>query len=111
MLIIPIGDDNSDRTTVPYVNYLIILINIIVFVVFQQLGNDTQFTYAFSTVPQEIITGKDVVTQGEVVEDPNTGEQYQVPGLQPTPISVYITLIVSMFMHGSIAHIAGNMLF
>ena len=111
MLIIPIGDDNSDRTTTPYINYLFILANIIVFVVFQQLGNDVNFTYAFSTVPQEIVTGKDVVTRDQVAQDPISGDQFVVPGLQPTPISVYITLLVSMFMHGSIAHIAGNMLF
>src|SRR5262249_53170900 len=41
----------------------------------------------------------------------STGERYQVPGLQPTPISVYLTLLTSMFMHGGIAHILGNMLF
>ncbi len=34
-----------------------------------------------------------------------------MPGLQPTPLSVYLTLITSMFMHGGIAHIFGNMLF
>src|SRR6185295_976943 len=38
-------------------------------------------------------------------------QQLLIPGLQPTPGSVYLTLIVSMFMHGGIAHIAGNMLF
>jgi membrane associated rhomboid family serine protease len=31
--------------------------------------------------------------------------------LQPTPISVYITLITSMFMHGGFAHLLGNMLY
>jgi membrane associated rhomboid family serine protease len=111
MMIIPIGDDNSDRTTVPYVNYVLIILNIIVFVVFQQLGQDTNFTYAFSTVPQEIITGKDVVTELEVVRDSQTGQQVLLPGLQETPFSVYITLLVSMFMHGGIAHILGNMVF
>jgi membrane associated rhomboid family serine protease len=35
----------------------------------------------------------------------------EMPGLQPTPVSVYLTLFTSMFMHGGIAHIAGNMLF
>jgi membrane associated rhomboid family serine protease len=34
-----------------------------------------------------------------------------VPGLGETPGSVYLTLFTSMFMHGGIAHIAGNMLF
>ncbi|MCL5998893.1 MAG: rhomboid family intramembrane serine protease [Chloroflexi bacterium] len=111
MLIIPIGDDNSDRTTTPYINYLIILVNVIVFVAFQQLGSDTSFTYAFSTVPQEIVTGRDLVTEDQVVRDPISGDRFAIPGLQPTPFSVYVTLLVSMFMHGSIAHIAGNMLF
>src|SRR5262249_20147182 len=31
--------------------------------------------------------------------------------LEPTPIPVYLTLITAMFMHGSFAHIAGNMLY
>ena len=31
--------------------------------------------------------------------------------LEPTPISVYLTLLTSMFMHGGIAHLLGNMLF
>jgi membrane associated rhomboid family serine protease len=111
MLIIPISDDNSDRTTTPYVNYLIILLNVIVFVMFQGLGQNNTFTYAYATVPQEIITGKDIVTPSRVLTDPSTGEQVLDPGLQPTPFSVYITLLTAVFMHGSIAHIAGNMLF
>ena len=111
MLIIPISDDNSDRTTTPYVNYLIILLNVIVFVMFQGLGQNNNFTYAYATVPQEIITGKDIVTPSQVLTDPTTGEQVLDPGLQPTPFSVYITLLTAVFMHGSIAHIAGNMLF
>jgi membrane associated rhomboid family serine protease len=35
----------------------------------------------------------------------------EIPGLQPTPGSVYLTLLTSMFMHGGWAHILGNMLF
>ena len=31
--------------------------------------------------------------------------------LLPTPIPVYLTLLTSMFMHGSIAHLLGNMLY
>src|SRR5207253_3075569 len=36
---------------------------------------------------------------------------YRQPGLKHTPISVYITLLTSMFMHGSLMHLAGNMWF
>lgn len=107
----PIGDDNSDRTRTPYVNYLFILVNILVFVFLQNLGQNIYFTYAFSTVPAEILTGQDVVTLPEIILDTVTGQHFQMPGLQPTPIPVWLTLITSMFMHGGIAHIAGNMLY
>ena len=110
-MIFPLYDDNSDRATTPIANYILIAINILVFVFLQQLGTNDKFTYAFSTVPEEIRTGRDVRTPDRVVEAPVTGQQLLLPGLQPTPFSVYLTLIISMFMHGGIAHIAGNMLF
>ena len=37
--------------------------------------------------------------------------QVTVPGVPPTPVWVYLTLITSMFLHGGIAHLAGNMWF
>lgn len=110
-MVLPLYDDNSDRTTTPIVNYILIALNILVFVFLQQLGTNDKFTYAFSTVPEEIISGRDITTPDRVVEAPVTGQQFLLPGLQPTPFSVYLTLIISMFMHGGIAHIAGNMLF
>src|ERR1700741_1082450 len=110
-MVLPLYDDNSDRTITPYVNYALIAANILVFVFPQQLGTNEHFTYAFSTVPKEIITGHDVVTSTRVLVDPVTGQRLLVPGLAETPFSVYITLLTSMFMHGGIAHIAGNMLF
>ena len=110
-MIFPIGDDNSDRTTTPYINYILIGINIFVFVLLQGLGNNLEFTYSFSTVPEEIITGKDIVTESETVRDPVTGDRFVMPGLERTPFSVYLTLISAIFMHGSIMHIFGNMLY
>ena len=110
-MVFPLYDDNSDRTTTPVVNYVLIAINILVFVFLQQLGTNEKFTYAFSTVPAEILSGRDIRTPDRIVEHPVTGQQLLIPGLQPTPFSVYLTLIFSMFMHGGIAHIAGNMLF
>ena len=110
-MLFPIADDNSDRRTTPVVNYVLILANILVFVFLQGLGNNERFTYAFSTVPGEIITGKDIVTRDRIMVQPFTGQRLEMPGLQPTPIPVYLTLLTSMFMHGGIAHILGNMLF
>ena len=110
-MLFPIGDDNRERTITPYVNYLLILANIIVFVFLQDFGNNVRFTYKYATVPEEIITGKDIVTSDQSFQDPASGEVYTIPGLGVTPISVYLTLLTSIFMHGSIAHILGNMIF
>lgn len=110
-MVLPLGDDNSDRRSFPVVNIALIAINILVFAIFQQFGSNDKFTYSYSTVPQEIVTGRDIVTPPERVRDPETGQTLEVPGLGETKGSVYLTLITSMFMHGGFLHIAGNMLF
>ena len=71
---IPIGDDNSANTIRPYVNYILIAANILVFILFQSMGSNQAFVMSFSTVPQEIITGSDIVGGPA--------------GLLPTPIPV-----------------------
>ncbi len=104
----PIGDDNSDRTITPFVNYLFIGINILVFVLLQGLGGNDAFSYAFSLVPKEVTEGIDL-SGVQVVRDAfgNTGEVRHYA----TPLPVYFNFLSSMFMHGDIAHIFGNMLF
>ena len=108
---IPISDDNSDRRTTPFVNYMLIAVNILVFIVYQNFGRDLGFTYSYSTVPAEILTGHDIVTEPIWVQDPISGQEVQIPGLGITAIPVWLTLITSMFMHGGIAHLGGNMLY
>ncbi len=113
-VVFPIGDDNSDRTIFPIVTVVLIAINAFVFVVPQGMGTNDKFTMAFSTVPAEIVSGKDLVTEGPIVEQQlpdGSIERGRAPGLEPTPISVYITLLTSMFMHGGWAHLLGNMWF
>jgi len=104
----PIGDDNSDRTITPWVNYAFIGINILVFVFLQQLGSNDAFSYAFALIPKEVSTGVDL-SGVQIVRDSlgNTGRIE----LYSTPLPVYFNFLSSMFMHGSIAHIFGNMLF
>jgi len=46
-----------------------------------------------------------------LLTDPYSGQQFEMPGLQHTPVPVLLTLVTSMFMHGGIAHLLGNMLF
>jgi membrane associated rhomboid family serine protease len=110
-LLFPIADENSDRRTTPIVNYVLIGINLLVFIFLQGLGSNEKFTYAYSTVPAEIISGRDIAMPNRVLEHPVTGQVVEIPGLQPTLIPVWFTLITSLFMHGGIAHLLGNMLF
>jgi membrane associated rhomboid family serine protease len=104
----PIGDDDTDRRITPYVNYFFIGANILVFVLLQQLGSNDQFTYAFSLVPKEITTGVDI-TGVQIVQDA-LGRSGEVRHFA-TPLPVYFNFLSSMFMHGDIMHIFGNMLF
>jgi len=104
----PIGDDNSDRTITPVVNYAFIGLNILVFVLLQQLGNNEAFDYAFSLVPKEITSGVDI-TGVQIIRD-SLGNTGQIQHYE-TPLPVYFNFISSMFMHGGIMHIFGNMLF
>jgi membrane associated rhomboid family serine protease len=106
---IPIGDDNSDRRTTPFVNWLLIAANVFVFVVFQGLGTNQRFTMAFATVPAEILTGKDIA-EAIPIRDAY-GRTVDQLVLEPTPIPVFLTLFTAMFLHGGLAHIAGNMLY
>ena len=112
-MVFPLGDDNSDRTIFPAVTVGLIAINVLVFVLLQGLGSNDAFTMAFSTVPKEITSGRDLVTEDKTVEveTPTGVVRGTIPGLQKTPLSVYLTLLTSMFMHGGIAHILGNMWF
>ena len=104
----PIGDDNTGRTITPIVNYIFIGINILVFVLLQGLGGNDAFSYAFSLVPKEVTEGIDI-SGIQVVRDSfgNTGEVRHYT----TPLPVYFNFLSSMFMHGDIMHIFGNMLF
>lgn len=110
-MIFPIGDDNTGRTLTPYVTWLLIGLNVLVFFFFQGMGTNAEFTYALATVPAEILRGEDLVTSDRIVRDPLSGNPLRVPGLQPTPVPVYLTLLTAIFMHGSLLHLFGNMLY
>lgn len=112
-MVFPLGDDNRDRTSFPVVNVILIVANVAVFLLLQGFGTNDSFTLAFSAVPAEILSGRDVVTEDRQVQvqGVNGPEVYVIPGLKPTPIPVFLTLLTSIFMHGGLAHIAGNMWF
>lgn len=108
---IPISDDDSKRKIIPFINYFLIAINIYVFIVYQNFGTNLNFTYSYSTVPAEILSGHDIVTAPTWAYDPISGHKIAIPGLGVTALPVWLTLITSMFMHGGIAHLGGNMLY
>jgi membrane associated rhomboid family serine protease len=101
-MLFPIGDDNYDRETTPYVVYVLIAINVLVFIL--QLSGGDEFTAAYAAIPYEITTGEDLT---RAVQLRGVGVIPQAPG--PTPI--YLTILTSMFMHGGFMHIIGNMLY
>lgn len=104
----PIGDDNSDRRIQPVVNYGIIAANILVFVLLQQLGSNDVFSNAFSLVPKEITTGVDL--NGIQILRDSLGRTAEIHHYA-SPLPVYFNFLSSMFMHGDVMHILGNMMF
>lgn len=111
---LPLSDDNTSNQGLPVVNYALIAACVLVFLLPQGAGlsPDNRFTMAWSLVPAEIVTGRDVITEESKRTIVHQGHhiEIEVPGLGPTPF-VYLTLLTSMFMHGSIMHLGGNMLF
>jgi membrane associated rhomboid family serine protease len=112
-MVFPIGDDNRDRTIFPALTLGLIAVNVLVFALLQGMGNNIDFTFAFAAVPAEIVSGSDLVSEDrkERFETPTGPIEIPVPGLRRTPIPVRLTLLTSMFMHGGLAHLLGNMWF
>ena len=117
-MVLPLGD--LHRTViVPYVTYALIAINVAVFLVQQQKGDE--FTLAYAATPYEVWHGEDLseavpklVTVR--VRDPfGGGERLEQRAVAlrhfPCPIPVRWTLLTSMFLHGSWMHLIGNMLY
>jgi membrane associated rhomboid family serine protease len=99
MFFFPIGDDNTERRLVPFVNYALIAINVLVYL--YQMGHQG-FTLGYSVVPAEITQGRDITGSVRGIQG-----LYLAPGPQP----IYLTLLSSMFMHGGWLHLGGNMLY
>ncbi len=104
-MVLPLRDDDTDRHTVPVVTYALIAVNIIVWLIELSLGE--RFINGYSTVPYEITHGTDVVGTQTI----EAGGQSIPIQLYPGPTPIYLTLLSSMFMHASWAHIGGNMLY
>ena len=104
-MVMPLRDDDTDRRTVPVVTYVLIAINVIVWLI--ELGLGDKFINGFSTVPYEITHNTDLVGTKTI----EAGGQSIPINLFPGPTPIYLTLLTSMFMHASWMHIIGNMLY
>ncbi|HSV56062.1 MAG TPA: rhomboid family intramembrane serine protease, partial [Magnetospirillaceae bacterium] len=108
---IPVGDDNSQIRRRPAVTRMLLVLNIAAFVLIQQCGTDTGVPRSLGVVPQELLSGRDVITSDQTVRSAVTGRVFRVPGLAETPIWVYATVLTAMFLHGSLGHLLGNLLY
>lgn len=108
-MFIPLRDENRPGALFPIVNWSLIIANAVIFMLQVQYPN---ITYRFSMVPHEIVTGKDITRPKVIDYSGTTGlrETVIIPH-EPTPVTVYITLLTSMFLHGNLLHLVGNMLF
>lgn len=106
-MLFPIGDENKQGSRPAYVTYLLIAANLVVFFLLQGAGGNEEFTYGWSVVPLEIVSGEDITETQTVRVGGQTVDIPQHPG--PTPI--YLTILSAMFMHGGLMHLFGNMLY
>ena len=79
---LPIGDDNSARRTVPVVTYGLIAVNVLFFIV--ELTGGDAFIEKWAFVPSRFLAN---------------------------PLADFLTLFTAMFMHAGWVHLAGNMLY
>jgi membrane associated rhomboid family serine protease len=124
--VIPLRDDNPTHRT-PWVTILLLVANVAVFfllqpqgqVVIGQLGMDdidsaaTRFTFEWAAIPCEVTTG-DALSPTEIRET-LAGDPTACEGADGDPLfgdkGVWLAVLFSMFFHGSIVHLGGNMLF
>jgi membrane associated rhomboid family serine protease len=79
---LPIGDDNTSRRTVPVVTFVLIALNVLLF--FVELSGGEPFIEKWAFVPSRFLAN---------------------------PAGDILTLFTSMFMHAGWVHLAGNMLY
>ena len=79
---LPLGDDNTGRRITPLVTYVLIAINVVVFLL--ELSAGDAFIERWSVVPARLLAN---------------------------PVGDFITVFTAMFMHGSWMHLLGNMLY
>jgi membrane associated rhomboid family serine protease len=121
---IPIRNNNPTRSF-PFLTILLIVVNVYVYYNQVVLGDfgDQRFTGMFGFVPYELTHNSALVG---VVHIDRLGNSIFYPGekailaaqfrhsmipIGPPPHPIWAAIFTAMFMHGSLLHLAGNMLF
>ena len=109
---IPLHDENPTRNT-PWVTILLIAACVIVYFFVEpgstEVNATAEFNYRNAAVPCEVVTGEPL-TIHELVS--GTCERQADGTPEPFPDKhVLLAVLVSMFLHGSLLHLGGNMLF
>jgi membrane associated rhomboid family serine protease len=110
-MVIPLHDDNPTSRR-PIVTIVLIALNLAVFAFLQPHDDATaeaRFNYERAAIPCEISHGSPL-TIDEVTTDRCGGASAASPEIFPDK-SVYLAVLVSIFLHGSWLHVLGNMLF
>ncbi len=107
---IPLKDDNPTRTR-PIVTMVLIVACVLVWFGVQKGGKvdeDGSFTYRRAAIPCEVVTGTPLTV--EEVQSGDCTRRDTTDPIYPDK-SVILALFTSMFLHGSLLHLAGNMLY
>jgi membrane associated rhomboid family serine protease len=104
-MFIPLGDDNTRRYRTPFIVWLLVAANALVWILELQRGE--QFIASYAAIPLELSTGTDITATKYISVQ---GERIPIEH-GPGPHPIYLTLLTSMFMHGSWGHILGNMVY
>ena len=108
---IPLRDENPTRRA-PYVTVLLLLLNVGVYFLVQEGAPSNEFSFEYAAIPDEITTGEPLDC-AEIAE--SVGQSPAACSQPDEPIfpekNVWLAVVYSMFFHGSLLHLGGNMLF
>src|SRR4051794_24600627 len=123
-MVLPLRDLNPTKR-LPVVTLVIIAVNVFVYFALQPHGDASRsdrFVYVHAVIPCEVTRGHPL-SQKQIALGTCSVTTRDVAirtdhGLEPVPDAplapgknVYLAIVVSMFMHANLLHLAGNMLF
>jgi membrane associated rhomboid family serine protease len=110
--VIPLRDENPTRRTA-WLTIALILLNVGVYFLVQPGSTEVEatavFNYKWAAIPCEVSTGEPLTIQ-EISQGDCSSGQSPYPEVFPDK-HVFLAVLFSMFFHGSLLHLGGNMLF